>query len=161
MKMRKDSLMKEQQESMPPYTVNYPVFPDMKILRVIPSMNPVHGGPCQGIRYSIPGMKKLGIYNEVVCMDNPGEPFLGNDSFIIHAIGKSGGPWKYNPRLFGWLLKNLQRFDVVIIHGLWLYHSYAVNKAILKIRGNNAYSPKVLVMPHGMLDPWFQQAAGR
>jgi len=133
----------------------------MKILRVIPSMNPVHGGPCQGIRYSIPGMKKLGVYNEVVSMDNPGESFLGNDPFIIHAIGKSSGPWKYNPGLLHWLLKNLQRFDVVIIHGLWLYHSYAVNRAVLKMRKNNEYSPRVLVMPHGMLDPWFQQAAGR
>ena len=145
------------------YTRNYPRSAKLKVLRVIPSMNPVFGGPCQGIRNSVPCMEKMGVHTEVVCMDDPSESFLEKDEFTIHALGKSKGVWKYNKRLLPWLVANLQRFDAVIIHGLWIYHSYAVHKAItiVKRKPQPVYVPRVFVMPHGMLDPWFQLAAGR
>ncbi|WP_254073605.1 glycosyltransferase [Cellulophaga sp. HaHaR_3_176] len=59
------------------------------------------------------------------------------------------------------MLANFQRFDVIIAHGLWLYHTHAVIKAILQYRKTNDTSPKVYVMPHGMLDPYFQKAKER
>lgn len=136
----------------------------MRILRVIGSMNPVIGGPCQGIRNSITELAKSGVYNEVVSLDDPGEEFLGQDSFIIHALGPNARPWAYSAKLAPWLTENLPRFDVVIVHGLWLYHSYAVWKAIRKINEKlDGGRPKIrfFIMPHGMLDPWFQDAAGR
>lgn len=132
----------------------------MRILRVIPSMDPAKGGPCQGIRNLIPKLKELGIYNEVVCMDSPASSY--NDEFPVHAIGEASGAWAYNGKLSAWLGENLQRFDVVIIHGLWLYHSFATMKVLRGYnRQNGAARPKVYVMPHGMLDPWFQKAKGR
>ncbi len=133
----------------------------MNILRVIPSMNPIGGGPCQGIRNSVPELESFGVSNEVVCLDDPNAPYLGKDSFTIHAIGASKTPLKYNKALIPWLLANFQRFDVVVIHGLWLYHSYATIKAMRYYRKNNVHSPKVFVMPHGMLDPYFQMAKER
>jgi glycosyltransferase involved in cell wall biosynthesis len=134
----------------------------MNILRVISSMDPASGGPCQGIRNSIPQLSKIGVKNEVVCLDSPNANFLGNDNFLIHAIGPSKGPWAYSPLLIPWLLDNLARFDVVIAHGLWLYHSYAVRKALIIASRNNAKKlPRLYVMPHGMLDPYFQKAEGR
>src|SRR6185436_13505211 len=105
------------------YTGNYPRSAKLKVLRVIPSMNPVFGGPCQGIRNSVPCMERMGVHTEVVCMDDPSESFLEKDEFTIHALGKSKGVWKYNKRLLPWLVANLQCFDAVIIHGLWIYHS--------------------------------------
>lgn len=131
----------------------------MKILRVIPSMNPKRGGPCQGIRNSIPELSKLGVVNEVLCMDNPNESFIKNDSFMTHAIGLGSTPWLYNKKLIPWLLENLVNYDIIIIHGLWLYHSYATTKALLKYKllQKGKDSPKVYLMPHGMLDPWFQK----
>jgi len=135
----------------------------MKILRVIWSMDPKEGGPCQGIRNSVPELAKLGVYNEVVSLDHPNSRFISNDSFTINAIGARSGPWAYNANLIPWLLENLMRFDVVIIHGLWQYHSYATFKAVsqLKKQSHHASVPKLYVMPHGMLDPWFQKAKGR
>lgn len=135
----------------------------MKILRVIWSMDPKEGGPCQGIRNSVPELAKFGVYNEVVSLDQPDSRFISDDTFTIHAIGPRSGPWSYNANLIPWLLKNVLRFDAVIIHGLWQYHSYATFKAISQLKKQNpaATFPKLYVMPHGMLDPWFQKAKGR
>jgi glycosyltransferase involved in cell wall biosynthesis len=67
----------------------------------------------------------------------------------------------------------------VISHGLWLYHAYAVQKAVSSIqkKHTNGYNRQddlihlsgpvrkkeiqYLVMPHGMLDPYFQRAPDR
>ncbi|WP_439555912.1 glycosyltransferase [Dyadobacter sp.] len=134
----------------------------MKVLRVTSSMNPKVGGPCQGIRNIIPALKQLDVENEVVCLDDPDDAYLGRDTFPIHAIGRAKGPWSYNPNLERWILSNVHRFDVVIIHGLWLYSSFATWRAVQKYRRlNPTKNIKIYVMPHGMLDPWFQIAKGR
>jgi glycosyltransferase involved in cell wall biosynthesis len=68
-----------------------------------------------------------------------------------------------NKELPTWLAANYRRFDAVILHGLWQYASYASTRFVRQIRqqrGSNQ-SPKYCVMPHGMLDPWFQTAPSR
>ena len=131
-------------------------------------MDPAQGGPVQGIRNSIPELERLGVHNEVVCLDDPNAPFLGKYNFPVHAIGAGKGPASYNAKLIPWLLENLGAYDAVIVHGLWLYHSYAVRKAIklyksqhLATAATDGKSPKLFIMPHGMLDPYFQKAPGR
>ncbi|WP_243409657.1 glycosyltransferase [Pontibacter virosus] len=129
-------------------------------------MKPSQGGPCQGIRNSIPELQTLDVYNEVVCLDSPEAGWLAEDNFRIHALGVGKGPWYYNSNLIPWLLTNLPRFDAVIVHGLWLYHVYAVRKAIRLLKkkqtgGKREPIPRVYLMPHGMLDPYFQKAKNR
>lgn len=139
----------------------------MRLLRVIANMNPATGGPCEGIRNSIAALQKLGVENEVVSLDNPAAPFLEKDTFTVHALGLGKGPWSYHPKLIPWLLANFHRFDAVVIHGLWLYPSYAVFKALKTYRKtitanrSSKVTPRMYVMPHGMLDPYFQKASGR
>lgn len=134
----------------------------LRILRIIPSMNPVLGGPSQGIRNSIPELLKLGIENEVVSLDEPNESFVKNAEFIIHALGPSKGGWKYCKKLAPWLLENFGRFDVVIVHGIWLYHSFIAIRAFQKFKKAVKTShTRLYVMPHGMLDPYFQRASNR
>lgn len=137
----------------------------MKVLRIIASMDPASGGPCEGIRNSIPELAKLRVHNEVVSLDDPKASFLGKDPFKITALGPGRGPWCYSGKLLPWLIENLEGFDAVIVHGLWLYNSYAANTAIKRIKREKANGsgnvPKLFVMPHGMLDPYFQRAAGR
>jgi len=135
----------------------------MKLLHVIASMNPSLGGPNQGLRNLVPELKKLGAQIEVVCLDVETAPFLGRDPFQIHTLGPSKKPWYYSKKLVPWLLVNLERFDVVIVHGLWLYHGYAVQKVVRHWADKNKHrkAPKVFVMPHGMLDPYFQRAKSR
>ena len=91
----------------------------MKILRVIQTMDPTQGGPSQGIRNSIPALKQIGVENEVVTLDDPAASFIASDPFKTHALGPSTGPWRYGSRLVPWLMDNLSRFDIVIVHGLW------------------------------------------
>lgn len=146
-------------------------------------MNPAAGGPCQGIRNSIPALSELGVHNEVVTCDSPDAAWLGSDSFLIHTLGPGKFGYAYSPRLLPWLIENLPRFDVVIVHGLWLWPSIATHIALKKletsvpireIRGSSTQSfhstnsvnsvkkvPRLFVFPHGMLDPYFQRAPER
>jgi glycosyltransferase involved in cell wall biosynthesis len=134
----------------------------IRVLRLISSMNPAHGGPCQGIRNSIPSLLQIGVENEVVCLDDTKEAATWNDGFTVYALGKPKGIWHFHPSLNSWLLNNLPNYDVVISHGLWQYQSFAISKAIsqLKKSGSNNV-PKHFIMPHGMLDPWFQRSKTR
>ncbi|MCR9295237.1 MAG: glycosyltransferase [bacterium] len=133
-----------------------------RVLRVIASMDPVTGGPCQGIRNSVPALTLLGWENEVVCLDAAEAEYGVEDPFPIHRKGPGKGPWMYNSRLSLWLKRHLVDFDSVIIHGLWLYNSYAVTKVMAELRRAGAQKlPTVFVMPHGMLDPWFQRTKTR
>jgi glycosyltransferase involved in cell wall biosynthesis len=129
-------------------------------------MDPVSGGACQAIRNTVPALEKLGVQNEVVTLDDRAATFLTKDAFKIHALGPSKGPWHYGSKLKPWLWENLLRFDVIIIHGLWLYYSHATALALRQIKRSSGYFgktiyPKLYCMPHGMLDPYFQRAPDR
>ena len=102
----------------------------MKILRVIESMDPSYGGPCQGIRNSIPEMQTLETDNSVASIDGEATKWQHQDDFKIFKLGPGKGPWGYTPKLITWLKENLSSYDVVIVHGLWQYYGYAVRKAI-------------------------------
>lgn len=135
----------------------------MKLLHVITSMNPLTGGPCQGIRNINADIIKHGVEREIVCLDDPESSFLGNDSLKIHALGPTISPWCYTRKLIPWLKENLERFDVVIVNGIWLFSSYATWKSIelLKKDYPKKKLPQIFIMPHGMLDPWFQNEKTR
>lgn len=129
-------------------------------------MDPLTGGPCQGIRNSIAELTKIGVHSEVVCLDAPTASFLGNDPFIVHALEPGKSPWHYSRHLLPWLVGNMPRFDVVVVHGLWLYHSHAARLAMRilekqRIRHPETKVPRLFIMPHGHLDPYFQRAASR
>jgi len=100
----------------------------MKILRIIPYLNLSGGGLNQGIRNSIPEMNRLGAINEVLCFDSPDAEFLKTERFLIHALGAAKSACGYNKNFIPWLLHNLGNYNIVIIHCLWLYHSYSAGK---------------------------------
>ena len=140
----------------------------MKILHLVDKMDPKRGGVCQAVRTIIKGVSDPGISHEVLSLDAPDSIFLKSDLFTQYAIGPTNNPWSYNPRLLPFLTDNLTKFDFIILHGLWQYHTYAAYKAIKLLRRRiktteleNSDLPKLLVMPHGMLDPYFQNAPER
>ena len=57
----------------------------MKILRIIPSLNPEDGGPLEGIRQITPHLGRINVQTCVVSLDSPDAPWLQDQSF--HAIG--------------------------------------------------------------------------
>ena len=135
----------------------------MKLLHVITSMDPAQGGLCQAVRNMVPALAVRGTASEVLSLDAPGSSFLGRDTFPVHAIGPAKGPYAFGAALKPWLLANLHRFDVVITHGLWQHNSAGASKALAQYKKTSPGkpAPKHFVMPHGMLDPYFQKAPGR
>jgi glycosyltransferase involved in cell wall biosynthesis len=133
----------------------------MNILHITATMNPSAGGVCQGIRNLIPELSILGVSNEIVSLDDENSDFLKSEDLVIQAMGSGKGIWHWNRKLKDWLSKNFYRYDLVILHGLWSYPSYATWKAIRKYRRSNGNFPKIYVMPHGMLEPYFQNAPNR
>ncbi len=135
----------------------------MKLLHITASMDPKVGGVCQAVRTIVKG---LGVYpdvqNTVISFDAADASFIGQNSDFVKALGAGKGPWFYNPSYLPWLLQNLPQFDAVILHGLWNYQGYGLIKALNQLKKRNAsFTPKFYVMPHGMLDPYFQKASGR
>lgn len=136
---------------------------EIKLLHVIASIDPKSGGTSSAITNAYKALKSIGIDFEVVCLDAPGEVFLKNSSFPIHALGPSITGWQYSKQLIPWLRDNITRFDIVILNGVWLYTNYAVRKVTGEInkKTKGQKSPPVFLMPHGMLDPYFQKAENR
>ncbi len=135
----------------------------MKVLHAIAIMDPMSGGLCQALRNIIPELNRYGVDSEVVSLDDPGSSFLNKDSFPIMPLGPGKTSWRYSRLLMPWLKDNLNKYDIVIVHGLWQYHGYAVINAIEKLRQKeeNGKIARLMVMPHGMLDPYFQKAPER
>lgn len=130
-----------------------------RILHVVSSMDPVFGGVSKAVRTIAISLLENGIVNEVVSLDNPNAEFIAADAFKLHTLGSSNNPWSYHPTMLSWLKEHIHQYDAVIVHGLWLYSSYVVYLAINSIKKQDR--PKYFVMPHGMLDPYFQKAKGR
>ena len=102
-------------------------------------------------------MDELNIETTIVCLDNVNDEFIKKTSLNIIALNENKTPWQYNSKLYNWLLNNLINYDAVIVHGIWLYHTYAVSKAVNTLRKTNKlFDIKYFIYPHGMLDGYFQ-----
>jgi glycosyltransferase involved in cell wall biosynthesis len=126
-------------------------------------MDPERGGVAEVVRTCVPALNALNCRNEVVCLDARKSAVEVSDEFPIHRLGKGKGAWSYQPLLATWLEQNLHRFEAVIIHGLWQYHSFAIWRAFQSLKKQKSFftRPRLFIMPHGMLDPWFQRAPER
>ncbi len=122
----------------------------MRILHVIRSLHPEYGGPAQLVRCIVAAGPRLGWEGEVACLDVPGQPFLQEIQFPVHALGENHSTYGYSASWVPWLKKNIDRFDGVVVHGVWQYQSWGTWRAIRERK------PYVL-FPHGMLDPWFKR----
>ena len=122
----------------------------MHILHVIRSLHPEYGGPAQLVRCIVAAGPRLGWEGEVACLDDASQDFLSEITFPVHALGQGHGTYGYSSAWVPWLRTNIDRFDGVVIHGIWQYQSYGTWRAI---HGRKPY----VLFPHGMLDPWFKR----
>jgi glycosyltransferase involved in cell wall biosynthesis len=120
----------------------------MRILHIVGSINPAAGGPTEAIRMII-HYRPPGYEAEVVTLDSPEAPFLNDFPFKVHALGGPRKHW-FSPRLIPWLVANRERFDGILVHGLWEYTGLA---ALVALGGRKPY----MVFTHGMLDPYFRR----
>ncbi|HXF07852.1 MAG TPA: glycosyltransferase [Candidatus Acidoferrales bacterium] len=123
----------------------------LRILHLIPSLDPAGGGPAQGVRNITACYGALGAVPTIASLDAPDAPWL--DLGHVRAIGLGpgrGGTFSYAPRLLPWLHAQAGSFDAAVVHGLWQYPGVAARRAL------RAAGVPYFVYPHGMLDPWFR-----
>lgn len=135
----------------------------MKILHIVDTLNAEKGGVSQAVLTMAFEIARAGIMNEVVTLDIA-DDVVPKRLFPVSCLGPSSSLWSYSDKLLPWLGENLARFDTVIVHGLWLFQTYAVRKALrlyVKHMTSKMLKPSLYIMPHGMLDPYFQRATQR
>ena len=130
-------------QTAPPFAV--------KILHIIHSVNPVAGGPIEGIKQLAKAKMAYGWEIEVVCLDSPDAPWLKDFPLKVHAMGPSYLSYGYSPRLVPWLRAHCNEYAFVVVNGIWQYCSFAAWRVL-----RNAIIP-YFVFTHGMLDPWFKK----
>jgi glycosyltransferase involved in cell wall biosynthesis len=123
----------------------------MRLLYLIPSLNPANGGPVENLRQCAAVMSEMGHSTEVATLDKPKSRWLREFPFPATGLGPAVGSYAYTPRLVPWLKSNASDHDVVVVRGIWQYHSFACWQAL---RGS---STPYVVFTHGMLDPWFKR----
>jgi glycosyltransferase involved in cell wall biosynthesis len=124
----------------------------LHILHVIGSLSPADGGPPEVVRQLARAYPRIGDSLEVVTLDPPQAPFLKDLPCAIHALGPASlGRYCLSARLVRWLRANIDRFDGVVMQGIWTFPGVAVRLAAQ--RAGKPYC----VFPHGALDPWFNK----
>lgn len=131
----------------------------MKLLSVVSSMDPTNGGIAQGIRNNVPHWEEHGIASSIVTSDSLHHAFVKQDKIIALGPGKTG--WGYSKNLKEWMYEHIGSYTVIVVHGLWLYNNYVLYKAMEQLKKDGKAVPKLYVMPHGMLDPYFQKSKTR
>lgn len=131
----------------------------MQILHILDSLNPKNGGPVQAVRQYATLMPQFGNSVEVACCDDPEADYVRDFPAKVSAlgpcsdtaVGKRMGDYSYSPRLRPWLVKNIERFDAVVISGIWQYPCLAGSSVCRNV------GKRYWVFTHGMLDPWFNK----
>lgn len=130
----------------------------IKILRIIPTIDPIFGGPSKTIIDSSLMLIKKGFDVDILTGEQKGS--LRKNYLKKHYVYKSNkikiinkgkhilGNYCFNLSQFKWLKKNKDKYDLTIVHGLWQF-STLMARILLK--------KKYLVFIHGQLDPWFNE----
>jgi glycosyltransferase involved in cell wall biosynthesis len=121
----------------------------VNLLHVIPSVNPSVGGTIEAVRQLGCILVSKGHRVEIVSLDSPGAACT-ECPLPVYPLGPAKLKYGFSDRLIPWLRQNRSRYDAVIVHGIWQFHSFASWRAL-----RNSSTPYV-VYPHGMLDPWFK-----
>src|SRR5579859_6159116 len=117
----------------------------MRTLHIIGTLDPASGGPAAAVSMLIE-YSRQGHTSEAVTLDDPSSPFLQRLAYPVAGLGPTRTKFGYNRHLVTWLRENADRFDTVIVHGLWQYCGLAAWRAF---SGKKPY----FVFVHGMLDP--------
>jgi len=123
----------------------------MRILHVIPTLNPAGGGPIEAVTRLGMEYRRQGTDIEILTLDDPASDWLKDFPLPYHALGPAFLNYRYTSQLVPWLKRNAPSFDLVVVNGVWQYSSFAVWRALVGTR-----TPYV-VFTHGMLDPWFKR----
>jgi glycosyltransferase involved in cell wall biosynthesis len=121
----------------------------MRILSVIASLHPAAGGPVESCVLLNRKFRQMGHHAAILSCESGGEPWLQRLTTNPFLAGPSYGHYGFTPRLLPMLRELKNKFDAVIVHGIWQYQCVALLQAFQK------GDPPVVVFVHGNLDPYF------
>jgi glycosyltransferase involved in cell wall biosynthesis len=109
------------------------------------------GGVARAVILLSEALAKAGPEVEIVTLQSETERTADATFLKVHALGTGAPGYGYAPDVLPWLRANRERFDAVIVNGMWQYPGLASWRAFA-----DTETP-YYVFPHGMLDPWFKR----
>ena len=120
----------------------------IKILRIIPTLDPSYGGPSKATIDSSIELQKKNFDVDILTCDKKNGYFKNKKNIRVFNMGPSLlGTYWLSFKLFIWLKKNRKKYDIFIVHGIWQFISLSA-RLLLK----NQY----FIFLHGQLDPFFR-----
>jgi glycosyltransferase involved in cell wall biosynthesis len=119
----------------------------MRLLSVITSLNPAHGGPVECALQLQRNLTNLGHEFDIVTLDRPDAVWNRNLAFKPICLGKHDDR-RIEPALIKFLKIGQREYDGSVFHGIWTFPNVA-------LRACWDRQHRYVVFPHGMLDPYF------
>src|SRR5689334_19874440 len=120
----------------------------MKLMSVITTLNPAHGGPVECAIQLHKNLTAKGHTYDIVTLDRPNADWNKRLPFQPIALGTGSRDTNLlKPALFKFLKQNQAGYDGSIFHGIWTVPNVAMRFAW---NGRHPY----VVFSHGMLDPY-------
>jgi glycosyltransferase involved in cell wall biosynthesis len=124
----------------------------MRILHVINSLDPSHGGPTESVWKAIEELGAKGHSSEILCLDSGEEAWFSERTrgveCQVYALGPGITRYRYTGKTLIWLLDNVAQYDLLVLRGLWRHSSYCLSVAA------RAKKVPYVIYPHGSLDAW-------
>lgn len=128
----------------------------MRILHVIPALGPRHGGPSAVVLEMTQALRAAGVECEIACTRyNAGNtyesPWQGSEPGWVHTFDSNWlAGYAYSRDLSGWLEREVARFDVVHIHGVLRYTTFAAARYALDAGVPYVIRPAGALSDYGM-----------
>ncbi|HYV06442.1 MAG TPA: glycosyltransferase, partial [Blastocatellia bacterium] len=129
----------------------------MKVLHVIPSLDPADGGPSFALPLMAQGLRRAGIEVDVATtatrveaavLDGGHANPVTRDGVNYFYFRRQTGFYKVSLPMSSWLDRNIQNYDLVHIHALFSYSSWTAANLAIKHR------VPYVVRPLGVLNRW-------
>src|SRR4051794_22785600 len=123
----------------------------MRFLECLNSTNPAHGGTVESTRRRCLALQSVGHQVELLTLDEKSTPWLANWPTRAHTLGPGISRFGYSPQVARWMSRNAADFDAIVVNGVWRYLGAGVRSGLRSLH------VPYFVIPHSMLNPWFQQ----
>jgi glycosyltransferase involved in cell wall biosynthesis len=119
-----------------------------RILHIIPSIDMNYGGPAFALSNLTKMDKSLGYDTNVLSIKGVNHSIY--EEYVHMHLTKPNFPKRYyrSKEALNWLRKNIENYDLFVIHGIWSFLTY--ESALLLSKFGKRY----ILRPHGSLDPF-------
>lgn len=132
----------------------------MRVLHVIPSLSPVHGGPSIALPLIARSLSRAGVEVDVATTDDDGpgrraeialEERVARDGYGVYFFRKQSEFYKVSLPFQRWFVRNARGYDLIHIHALFSFTSTAAARAARRLR------VPYIIRPLGVLNRWGRQ----